>query len=143
MRHIWATPLVKRCRASSATTSVPTIIWRRFTPMVDRTSSTSTPRWRGIQITLTGTVNGPPVTAITDAVVTLASENDSQATFNWSFHYDKDPITAGVQDGTATGTLAFDKVLDTFTLTDTTPVEGFSFSVLHTNELLAKAPPGN
>ena len=101
------------------------------------------PGLAGVQINLTGTVNGPPVTAITNAVVTLQSESNAQATFNWSFHYDKDPITAGVQDGTATGTLVINKAADTFTITDTTPVEGFSFSVLHTNELLAKAPPGN
>src|SRR4029078_12111176 len=54
-----------------------------------------------------------------------------------------DRITAGVQDGTATGTLSFDKTTDHFTLTDTTPVDAFSSNVLHTNELLAKAPTGN
>lgn len=102
----------------------------------------------GVQLALTGTVSGATAaasddTAITQATVTRASEDANTATFNWSFHYDKDPITAGVQDGSATGTLTFDKVHDTFTVTDTTPVEGFSFDVLHTSELVAKEPVSN
>jgi len=97
----------------------------------------------GVQISLTGTVNGPPATAITDTEVTLQSEDADSALFDFSFTYDKDPITAGVQAGTATGSLLIDKDDDTFTLTLDDPIEGFSFSVLHTNELLAKAPPGN
>jgi len=48
-----------------------------------------------------------------------------------------------VQDGTASGTLSFDKVADTFTITDTTPVQGFSFDVVHTSELLSKEPTSN
>jgi hypothetical protein len=101
------------------------------------------PNLAGTQITLTGTVNGPPVTDITQAVATMTHEDAASADFSWSFHYDKDPITAGVQDGTATGTLHFDKAADTFTITDLTPVQGFSFDVLHTAELTAKEPTGN
>jgi hypothetical protein len=97
----------------------------------------------GIQITLTGTVDNSQNPGITQAVATLTAETDTSATFNWSFHYDKDPITALVQDGTAGGTLVFDKALDTYTFTLTDAIDGFSFDVLHTNELLAKAPAGN
>jgi hypothetical protein len=93
-----------------------------------------------VQISLGGTVGS---SAITNTNVTLQSEGAGSALFDFSFHYDKDPFTAGVQDGSATGTLAFDKDADTYTVSMTTPVEGFSFSVLHTNELLAKAPAGN
>jgi hypothetical protein len=103
----------------------------------------SNPSLAGVQIGLTGTVSGPPSSAITNAVATLFSEDLHQATFNWSFHYDSDPITPGVQDATASGTLVFDKDADTFTITDTTPVIGFSFDVLHTSELVAKEPTSN
>lgn len=96
----------------------------------------------GVQISLTGTV-GAAATPITQAVATLASESASSAVFNFSFHYDKDPITAGVQDATAGGTLTFNKVADTFTVAINDVVDGFDFSVLHTNELLAKQPTGN
>jgi hypothetical protein len=97
----------------------------------------------GVQINLTGTVDNNQNPGITNAVATLASETTDTATFNWSFHYDKDPITAGVQDATAAGTLVFDKAADTYTFTLTDVIDGFSFDVLHTNELLAKAPTGN
>ena len=101
------------------------------------------PDLAGVQLALTGTVTGPPSSAITNAVVTLASEDADSAVFNFSFNYDKDPITNGVQSGTATGTLTFDKDDETYTVAITSPVEGFSFSVLHTSELLAKQPVGN
>jgi len=97
----------------------------------------------GVQIGLTGTVSNGQNPNITDAVATLASESLTSATFNFSFHYDKDPITAGVQDSTAAGTLVFNKVADTYTLSLTDVIDGFSFNVLHTNELLAKQPTGN
>ena len=97
----------------------------------------------GVQIDLTGTVDNNQNPGITQAVATLTAETDTSATFNFSFHYDKDPITAGVQDSTAGGTLVFDKVADTYTFTLTDVIDGFSFDVLHTNELLAKAPTGN
>jgi hypothetical protein len=97
----------------------------------------------GVQISLTGTVDNAQNPGITNAVATLSSESLSSATFNFSFHYDKDPLTLGVQDSTAGGTLVFDKVADTYTFTLTDVIDGFSFSVLHTNELVAKQPTGN
>lgn len=81
--------------------------------------------------------------AILNPVVTLVSESATSALFNFTFNFDNDPNLAGVQLGTAAGTLAFNKSADTFAVTLTDPVEGFSFSVLHTSELLRKAPPGN
>ncbi len=96
-----------------------------------------------VQLTLTGTVDNAQNPGITSADVTRTAESATSATFAFSFNYDKDPITAGVQDATAGGTLAFDKVMDTYTFTLTDVIDGFSFDVLHTNELLAKAPTGN
>ncbi|MEI3853842.1 hypothetical protein V7S54_22520, partial [Ensifer sp. CCNWLY38] len=97
----------------------------------------------GIQIGLTGTVDNAQNPAITQAVATRTAETETSATFNFSFHYDKDPITAGVQDATAGGTLVFNKEDDTYTFTLSDVIEGFSFDVLHTSELVAKAPTGN
>lgn len=97
----------------------------------------------GVQISLTGTVDNAQNPSITNAVATLTAETASSASFDFSFHYDKDPITAGVQDATAAGTLVFDKNADTYTLTLTDAIDGFSFDVLHTNELFAKQPTGN
>ncbi|MBD9510882.1 hypothetical protein IB265_29360 [Ensifer sp. ENS10] len=97
----------------------------------------------GTQIGLTGTVENVQNPNITQAVATLTAETETSATFNFSFHYDKDPITAGVQDATAGGTLVFDKVADTYTFTLADVIDGFSFDVLHTSELVAKAPTGN
>jgi hypothetical protein len=97
----------------------------------------------GVQINLTGTVDNSQNPNITNAVATLTVETDTSASFDFSFHYDKDPITAGVQDSTAGGTLVFDKAADTYTFTLTDVIDGFSFDVLHTSELKAKAPTGN
>ncbi|WP_292136196.1 DUF5801 repeats-in-toxin domain-containing protein, partial [Mesorhizobium sp.] len=97
----------------------------------------------GVQITLTGTVDNPQNSGITQAVATLTTETDLSASFDFSFHYDKDPITAGVQDATAGGTLVFNKAADTYTFTLTDLIEGFSFDVLHTSDLVNKAPIGN
>jgi hypothetical protein len=97
----------------------------------------------GVQISLTGSVSNPQTPGITQAIATLTAEDINSATFNFSFHYDYDPITAGVQDATAGGTLYFDKAADTYTFTLTDVVDGFSFDVLHTSELVAKAPTGN
>ncbi|WP_338821646.1 DUF5801 repeats-in-toxin domain-containing protein [Bradyrhizobium septentrionale] len=97
----------------------------------------------GVQIGLTGTVDNSQNPNISNAVATLTSESSTSASFSFSFHYDKDPITAGVQDGTAGGTLVFDKVADTYTVTLTDVIDGFSFDVLHTADLLAKQPTGN
>jgi len=90
---------------------------------------------------LTGNVvNGPTFATST---VTATGEDEHTATFDFSYTYDKDPITNGFQQGTAGGTVTIDKDADTFTVNMTDPMEGFSFSVLHSNELLAKAPTGN
>ncbi|TIV71002.1 MAG: hypothetical protein E5V89_12065 [Mesorhizobium sp.] len=97
----------------------------------------------GVQISLTGTVDNAQNPGITQAVATLTAETAASASFNFSFHYDADPITAGVQDATAGGTLVFDKNADTYTFTLTDVIDGFNFSVLHTAELIAKQPTGN
>jgi len=101
------------------------------------------PNAAGVQISLTGAVSNSQNPGITQAVATLTAEDANSATFGFSFHYDFDPITAGVQDATAGGTLYFDKGADTYTFTLTDVVDGFSFDVLHTAELIAKAPTGN
>jgi hypothetical protein len=101
------------------------------------------PNLAGVQISLTGTVDNSQNPNITGAVATLTAESATSATFSFLFHYDKDPITAGVQDATAAGTLVFNKTADTYTLNLTDPIDGFSFDVLHTNELVAKQPTGN
>ncbi|UWU75277.1 DUF5801 domain-containing protein [Bradyrhizobium huanghuaihaiense] len=97
----------------------------------------------GVQIGLTGTIDNNQNPDITDAVATLTAEDATSATFGFSFHYDKDPITVGVQDSQAAGTLVFDKVNDTYTFTLTDAIDGFSFDVLHTSGLVAKQPTGN
>jgi hypothetical protein len=91
--------------------------------------------------TLTGSVE--LTGAILNPTVTAGAEDSHSATFNFSLNFDTDPNVAGVQNGTAAGTLTFNKDTDQFTINMTDPVEGFSFSVLHTSELLAKAPAGN
>ena len=97
----------------------------------------------GVQISLTGNVDNAQNPGITQAIATLTAETASSATFTFSFHYDKDPITAGVQDGTAGGTLVFDKDNDTYTFTLNDVIDGFSFDILQTSGLVAKAPAGN
>lgn len=97
----------------------------------------------GVQLTLTGTVENAQNPNITNAVATLSSETASTATFAFSFHYDKDPLTAGVQDATAGGTLVFNKAADTYAFTLTDAIDGFSTTVLHTSELLSKQPTSN
>jgi hypothetical protein len=96
----------------------------------------------GVQIGLSGTITGGGGGNILTPNVTLASESLTSATFNFTFTYDKDP-SAGVQTGTAGGTLVFDKVADTYTINLTDPLEGFSFDVIHTSELLSKEPTSN
>ncbi|MBX5084802.1 hypothetical protein HJB56_18840 [Rhizobium lentis] len=96
----------------------------------------------GVQIGLTGTITGGGGGSLLSSNVTLASESLTSATFNFTFTYDKDPA-AGNQVGTAGGTLVFDKDADTYTIQLTDPLEGFSFDVLHTSELLSKEPTGN
>ncbi|RUU41834.1 hypothetical protein EOC83_01325 [Mesorhizobium sp. Primo-A] len=96
----------------------------------------------GVQIGLTGTITGGGGGNILTSEVTLASESLTSATFNFTFTYDKDPA-AGTQTGTAGGTLVFDKIADTYTIHLTDPLEGFSFDVIHTSQLLSKEPLGN
>jgi hypothetical protein len=96
-----------------------------------------------VPIALTCTVSTPLNPNITNANVTLTSESATAASFNFNFSYDKDPITAGVQSAAAGGTLAFDKVAGTYTVALSDVVDGFSFDVLHTSELVTKQPRGN
>lgn len=95
------------------------------------------------QLVLTGTVDNAVNPNITNVQTALVSESATSAQFSFSFHYDKDPITAGVQDATAGGTLTFDKVAGTYSIQLNDVIDGFSFNVFHSSELLAKAPPGN
>lgn len=94
-------------------------------------------------LTLTGTVDNAQNPGITNVQTSLFSETNSSAVFNWSFEYDKDPITAGVQNSTAGGTLTIDKTNGTYEFAINDAIDGFTFDVLHTSELFAKAPPGN
>ncbi|AZO75422.1 MAG: hypothetical protein E5V92_18495 [Mesorhizobium sp.] len=101
----------------------------------------------GIQISLggnlTGLVPAPGTTSFISSSATLQSESATEATFNWQISYDSDPNTAGNQPGTAAGTLVFDKDNDSYTITLTNTLEGFSFDVLHTAELVSKQPTSN
>jgi hypothetical protein len=96
----------------------------------------------GRQLGLSGTVGTGPDATITNAHVDLTSESSSGAAFGFTFDYDTDPLTSGVQAATATGTLSFDKDHQ-YTVTLDDPISGFSFDVLHTSELLEKNPTGN
>ncbi|MGY4425176.1 hypothetical protein ACVWY2_007625 [Bradyrhizobium sp. JR6.1] len=97
----------------------------------------------GVQLALSGTVGTGPNNTISNTSVTLTSETATSASFHFSFDYDTNPQLAGVQTATATGTLSFDKSADTYTVSLDNPIQGFSFDVLHTSELLAKNPTGN
>jgi hypothetical protein len=94
----------------------------------------------GIQLALTGTVGQ---TDIINTDVTLQTETADSAVFDFTFDYDTDPITDGVQSATATGTLSFDKANDEYTVALDAPIEGFSIEVLQTSGLVAKNPTGN
>ncbi|MFM5205787.1 DUF5801 repeats-in-toxin domain-containing protein [Aeromonas veronii] len=72
-------------------------------------------------ITLTGNVGG---TAISSQSVTWVSENATMATFDIEFDYAPNPAKPGVKEE-ATGTLTFDKVNGTYTVTLDGPIEGF------------------
>ncbi|WP_210421434.1 DUF5801 repeats-in-toxin domain-containing protein, partial [Mesorhizobium sp. WSM4304] len=101
----------------------------------------------GIQIGLTGNLTGlvptPGTTPFLSSFATLQSESDTSASFNWQISYDSDPNTAGNQTATAGGTLVFNKVADTYTITLNDTVEGFTKDILHTSELLSKEPVSN
>ncbi|MEK1908239.1 MAG: VWA domain-containing protein, partial [Pseudomonas sp.] len=73
-------------------------------------------------INLTGTVGGA---AITSQSVTWVSESASTATFDIEFNYAPNPANPGTTQE-ATGTLTFDKVNGTYTVSLDEPIEGFS-----------------
>ncbi|WP_421262366.1 DUF5801 repeats-in-toxin domain-containing protein [Aeromonas jandaei] len=72
-------------------------------------------------IMLTGNVGG---TAISAQSVTWVSESATTATFDIEFDYAPNPANLGVKEE-ATGTLTFDKVNGTYTVTLDGPIEGF------------------
>ncbi|TNI17972.1 DUF5801 repeats-in-toxin domain-containing protein [Aeromonas dhakensis] len=82
-------------------------------------------------IGLTGTVGG---SAITSQLVTWVSENASTATFDIEFNYAPNPASPGITQE-ATGTLTFDKINGTYTVSLDEPIEGFS--VLKTSASLS------
>nr|WP_187172450.1 retention module-containing protein [Aeromonas hydrophila] len=82
-------------------------------------------------IGLTGTVGGR---AITSQLVTWVSESASSATFDIEFNYAPNPASPGITQE-ATGTLTFDKINGTYTLSLDEPIEGFS--VLKTSASLS------
>ena len=69
-------------------------------------------------------------TAITNKLVTWASESDTSAVFNISFTYVSNNPTLGALSN-ATGTMTFDKVADTYTLSLADDID--SFSILKTS----------
>ncbi|WP_064681414.1 DUF5801 repeats-in-toxin domain-containing protein [Rhizobium bangladeshense] len=117
--------------------SHPAAFYATGSDFVDQDGGTA-----GVQIGLTGTIIGGGGGNLVTSNVTLASESLTSATFNFTFTYDRDPA-AGVQAGTAGGTLVFDKAADTYTINLSDPLEGFSFDILHTSELLSKQPTSN
>ncbi|MFQ1913892.1 DUF5801 repeats-in-toxin domain-containing protein [Aeromonas veronii] len=72
-------------------------------------------------IMLTGNVGG---SAISAQSVTWVSESATTATFDIEFDYAPNPANPGVKEE-ATGTLTFDKVNGTYTVTLDGPIEGF------------------
>nr|WP_217997228.1 VWA domain-containing protein [Pseudomonas alcaligenes] len=72
-------------------------------------------------IALTGNVGG---VAISAQSVTWVSESATTATFDIEFDYAPNPANPGVKEE-ATGTLTFDKVNGTYTVTLDGPIEGF------------------
>ncbi|MFK0691102.1 DUF5801 repeats-in-toxin domain-containing protein [Mesorhizobium sp. IMUNJ 23033] len=113
----------------------------------------------GVQLALSGFVGSatPPITGsngtaifanvnnvpAAPAYATLVSEDANFATFNFTFHYDKDPITTGIQDATAGGQLIFDKVNDTYSIALNDVIDGFAFDVVHTSQDFARNPNTN
>ncbi|AOE87526.1 beta strand repeat-containing protein [Pseudomonas sp. TCU-HL1] len=84
-----------------------------------------------LSVSLTGVTVG--ANAITNKVVSWASETDSQAEFNVGFTYVSNPVQQTTTN--ATGTLTFNKVAGTYTLKLDQEIE--SFSILNTST------PGN
>jgi T1SS-143 domain-containing protein len=81
-----------------------------------------------LSVSLTGVSVG--TNAITKQSVTWSSEDDTSAVFNIAFTYVSNNPTQGALTN-ATGTLTFDKVADTYTLSLTDEIE--SFSILRTS----------
>ena len=96
----------------------------------------------GVQIGLSGTITGGGGGNVLTSEVTLASESSHLRDVQLHLYLRQGP-GAGVQAGTAGGTLVFDKAADTYTINLTDPLEGFSFDVIHTSELLSKEPTSN
>ena len=98
----------------------------------------------GVQLWLSGTICGTPVPRDPNTRAdALFRRGWQRALFNFSLRLRQGPDHERVQTGTATGTLGFDKDAETYTVEMDTPVEGLSFNILHTSELLAKQPTGN
>ncbi|MHC5348170.1 retention module-containing protein [Metapseudomonas furukawaii] len=73
-------------------------------------------------ITLSGTVGGA---AISSAAVAWASESATSATFDISFSYAPNPASPGILEQ-ASGTLTFDKVNGTYSVSLDEPIQGFT-----------------
>jgi VCBS repeat-containing protein len=73
-------------------------------------------------VLLTGLVGSA---AITNVVVTKTSETGTAANYTFSFQYDSDPSTPGVQTATSTGSLVFNKS-GTYTITLNQPIATFT-----------------
>jgi T1SS-143 domain-containing protein len=81
-----------------------------------------------LSVSMTGVSVG--ANTLTNRSVTWFSENDATAVFNITFTYVSNNPTQGATTN-ATGTLTFDKVADTYTLSLTDEIE--SFSILRTS----------
>jgi T1SS-143 domain-containing protein len=81
-----------------------------------------------LSVSMTGVSVG--ANALTNRSVTWFSENDATAVFNIAFTYVSNNPTQGATTN-ATGTLTFDKLADTYTLSLTDEIE--SFSILRTS----------
>ena len=74
-------------------------------------------------IVLSGTVGS---TAIVNPTVIWAAESATSATFNFTFQYDADPTNASNPLTNETGTIVFDKVANTYTVTLNEAIETFT-----------------
>ncbi|WP_174875430.1 DUF5801 repeats-in-toxin domain-containing protein, partial [Vogesella oryzae] len=83
-------------------------------------------------ITLAGTVGAANISSQS---VTWASENSSSATFNIAFDYAANPLNPGALTH-ATGTLVFDKVAGTYTVSLDQPIN--SYTVLSTSHTVSQ-----
>jgi T1SS-143 domain-containing protein len=90
-------------------------------------------------ITLTGSVGG---VAISSQSVTWVSESATTATFDVEFEYAPNPSNPGVKEQ-AEGTLTFDKVNGTYTVTLDGPIEGFQVLKTSANLGIVGYVPGS